>query len=289
MNQRRRSKARALRDLLNGEQVVRVVGAHDAMTARLIELGGFEAVWASSLELSASHGVPDSGLLTMTQYLDAAENMDAAGSIPVVADCDTGFGGPLNVGHLVRRYEKRGIAAICIEDKQFPKMNSFADVAHPLVPTADFVEKISAGKAAQVDPDFVFIARTEAFIAGLGLGEAMDRAHAYADAGADAILVHSRADRPDQVLEFAAEWTDDVPLVAVPTTYHGVSEQGLFRAGYRMVIYANHIIRAQVKAVSEMLEVLKRSGCAGAVEPDIVPMDTLFELQGMTAAFRTQA
>src|SRR5258707_14494755 len=120
------SKACVLRFLLGADKLVRVVGAHDAMTARLVEAAGFDAVWASSFGLSASHAVPDAGLLTMTQYLDAAENMDAATRLPVIADCDTGFGGTLNVEHLVHRYERRGIAAICIEDKQLPKMNSFA-------------------------------------------------------------------------------------------------------------------------------------------------------------------
>jgi phosphoenolpyruvate phosphomutase len=283
---RQDSKTRQLRQLLAGEQIVRAVGAHDAMTARLVEAAGFEAVWASSLELSASHAVPDAGLLTMTQYLDAAENMDAAIALPVIADCDTGFGGPLNVEHLVHRYERRGIAAVCIEDKVFPKMNSFAAVAHPLLPVPEFVDKIAAGKAAQRDPDFMLLARTEAFIADLSLAEALDRGYAYAAAGADAVLVHSRLQRPDQVLEFAAQWQGDVPLVAIPTTYHGVHEAELRAAGYRLVIYANQVIRAQVNAVSSMLSRLAAEGRAGSVDGQLVPISELFRLQGMTAAFR---
>jgi phosphoenolpyruvate phosphomutase len=284
---RQDSKSRQLRQLFAGEQVVRAVGAHDAMTARLIEAAGFEAVWASSLELSASHAVPDAGLLTMTQYLDAAENMDAAIALPVIADCDSGFGGALNVEHLVRRYERRGIAAVCIEDKVFPKMNSFAAVAHPLLAIGDFADKIAAGKAAQRDPDFMLLARTEAFIADLSLAEALDRGYAYAAAGADAVLVHSRMQRPDQVLEFAAQWRSEVPLVAIPTTYHGVHELELRAAGYRLVIYANQVIRAQVGAVSTMLSRLAAEGRAGSVDSQIVPISDLFRLQGMTAAFRT--
>jgi phosphoenolpyruvate phosphomutase len=282
------SKSSRLRRLLSGDRVIRAVGAHDAMTARLIEAAGFEAIWASSLELSASHGVPDAGLVTMTQYLDAAEDMDAATSLPVIADCDTGFGGPLNVEYLVQRYERRGIAAVCIEDKMFPKMNSFAAVAHPLVTIEEFADKIAAGKAGQRDPDFLLFARTEAFIADQSLAEALKRGYAYAEAGADAVLVHSRMERADQVLEFAAEWHSDVPLIAIPTTYHGVHEQELREAGYRLVIYANQVIRAQVGAVSTMLSRLAAEGRAGSVESQIVPIRELFQLQGMKASFRTE-
>jgi len=282
------SKSRRLRELFDGDRVIRAVGAHDALAARLIEAAGFEAIWASSLELSASHAVPDAGLLTMTQYLDAAEDMDAATSLPVIADCDTGFGGPLNVEHLVVRYERRGIAAVCIEDKMFPKMNSFAAVAHPLVTVEEFAEKISSGKAVQRDPDFMLFARTEALIADLPMSEALERGYAYAEAGADAVLVHSRMDRADQVLEFAAQWQSEVPLIAIPTTYHGVHEQELRDAGYRLVIYANQVIRAQVGAVTSMLNRLATEGRAGSVEAQIVPIRELFQLQGMKAAFRTK-
>jgi phosphoenolpyruvate phosphomutase len=282
------SKSRQLRELFGGDRVIRAVGAHDAMTARLIEAAGFEAIWASSLELSASHAVPDAGLLTMTQYLDAAEDMDIATSLPVIADCDTGFGGPLNVEHLVQRYERRGIAAVCIEDKMFPKMNSFAAVAHPLVSIEEFADKIASGKAAQSGPDFMLFARTEAFIADHSLEEALERGYAYAEAGADAVLVHSRMERADQVLEFAAKWEGDVPLIAIPTTYHGVHEQELLDAGFQLVIYANQVIRAQVGAVSNMLSLLAAEGRAGSVESQIVPIRDLFQLQGMKAAFRTK-
>lgn len=282
------SKSRQLRQLFGGDRVIRAVGAHDAMTARLIEAAGFEAIWASSLELSASHAVPDAGLLTMTQYLDAAEDMDVATALPVIADCDTGFGGPLNVEHLVQRYERRGIAAVCIEDKMFPKMNSFAAVAHPLVSIEEFADKIASGKAAQRGPDFMLFARTEAFIADHSLAEALERGYAYAEAGADAVLVHSRMERADQVLEFAAKWEGDVPLIAIPTTYHGVHEQELFDAGFQLVIYANQVIRAQVGAVSNMLSLLASEGRAGSVESQIVPIREVFQLQGMKAAFRTK-
>ena len=123
------SKAAHLRALLAGTSVVRAVGAHNGLTAKLVERAGFEAVWASSFEISASHGLPDASLVTMTQHLDATTAMDAVTDIPVIADCDTGFGGPLNVAYAMRCYERVGIAALCIEDKLFPKMNSFAELS----------------------------------------------------------------------------------------------------------------------------------------------------------------
>src|SRR5262245_10385022 len=143
------SKAGQLRALIADGQLVRAVGAHDGLSARLVEQAGFEAVWVSSFELSASYALPDASLLDLTRYLDEARSIEAVTQVPVIADCDTGFGGPLNVAHAVRAYEASGIAAICIEDKVFPKMNSFADVRHDLLPAEEFELKIKAGKRAQ--------------------------------------------------------------------------------------------------------------------------------------------
>jgi phosphoenolpyruvate phosphomutase len=269
-----------LRHLLDGDTLVRAVGAHNGLTARLAERAGFEAVWASGLEVSASYALPDASLLSMTQFLDAADAMQTAIAIPVIADCDTGFGGPLNVAHTVRSYERRGIAGICVEDKVFPKINSFAHAHHALVPIEDFTAKIKAGKAEQASDDFLFIARTEALVAGLGMDEALGRARAYADAGADAILVHSVSRSPAQILSVAAAWDRDVPLVTVPTTYSSVHERQLAAAGFKLVIYANHGLRAAITGVSATLAALAEHGSGAAVEPQIATMSEVFELQG---------
>lgn len=251
-----------------------------------MQQAGFDAVWSSSFEISASHGLPDASLITMSQYLAASEVMDLCVDIPVIADCDTGFGGPLNAAYTVQRYERAGIAAVCIEDKLFPKINSFADASQDLLPTEEFALKIKAAKEAQRDPDFLLIARTESFIAGLDLSEALDRGHAYVEAGADALLVHSKSKRPDEVLEFAARWDSDVPLVAVPTTYNAVTESTLHEAGFRVVIYANHGLRAAVRGVQETLSALLKAGRAAAVQERIAPMHEVFALQGMPAQYR---
>ncbi|MGC9665985.1 isocitrate lyase/phosphoenolpyruvate mutase family protein [Planosporangium sp. 12N6] len=283
------SKAAKLRALLAGDRITRAMGAHNGLTARLAERAGFEAIWASGLEISASYALPDQSLLSMTQFLDAAEAMDVATNLPVIADCDTGFGGPLNVAHTVRNYERRGIAAICVEDKMFPKINSFAAAAQDLVPLVDFVEKIESGKRAQRSDDFVLIARTEALVAGESVDEALKRAVAYSEAGADAILIHSKSRQPKEILEFAARWTRAVPLIAVPTTYSGIHEDDLHAAGFSVVIYANQGIRGAIRGINATLVTLARSGRGQAVEEQIVPMSEVFELQGMTAKFDSRA
>jgi phosphoenolpyruvate phosphomutase len=284
------SKANQLRALLAGDQIVRAMGAHNGLTARLAERAGFEAIWASGLEISASHALPDQSLLSMTQFLDAAESMDAATRLPIIADCDTGFGGPLNVAHTVRSYERRGIAAICIEDKIFPKINSFAAAAQELIPLVDFAEKIASGKQAQQTEDFALIARTEALVAGEDVDEALKRAVAYCEAGADAIVIQSKSQQPKEILEFAARWPRrDVPLSAVPTTYGSIHEDELHAAGFGVVIYANQGLRSAIRGISATLATLAQSGRVRAVEEQIVSMSEVFELQGMTAKFDTRA
>jgi phosphoenolpyruvate phosphomutase len=279
-------RAAALRQLLQGPKIVRLVGGHDGLTAKLIHQAGFEGVWASSFAASASHGVPDASILSMTQFLDVAEAMTLAAPLPVIADGDTGFGDARNFAYAVQRYEARGIAGICIEDKQFPKINSFADAKQDLLPAAEFAAKIRAGKQAQAGSQFLVIARTEALIAGGDLDEALERAHRYADAGADAVLVHSKSVHPDQVLKFGAAWDRGVPLVAIPTTYPQVTEVELFDAGYRVVIYANHGIRATVRTVTDTLSALSRAGTAASLEGGLASMAEVFALQGMPAAFK---
>jgi phosphoenolpyruvate phosphomutase len=276
-------RAATLRRQLQGPKIVRLVGAHDGLTAKLIHQAGFEGVWASSFAASASHGVPDASILTMSQFLDVAETMTLAAPLPVIADGDTGFGDARNFAYAVRRYEARGVAGICIEDKRFPKINSFADAAQDLLPADEFAAKIRAGKQAQAGTEFLVIARTEALIAGGDLDEALERTLLYADAGADAVLVHSKSMHPDQVLKFGAAWDRDVPLVAIPTTYPQVTEAELFAAGFRMVIYANHGIRATVRTVTDTLHELSRAGTAATVEDGLASMADVFALQGMPA------
>jgi phosphoenolpyruvate phosphomutase len=273
--------AHGLRELFRKPGIIRVVAAHNALGAKLAQRAGFDAVWAGGLEISTAHGVPDANILSMAEHLEAARWMVEAVDLPVVADCDTGFGNSNNVIQTVRRYESAGVAAICIEDKLFPKVNSFVAGRQELASVAEFVGKLMAAKNAQVSPDFMVIARIEALIAGYGQAEALRRAQAYADAGADAILIHSSQSAPDQVLEFARAWDNRLPVVVVPTTYFTITAAELEAAGIRMVIYANHGLRAAITAALDTYEVILRTGSTAAVEDRIAPLDLVFELQGM--------
>ena len=279
----RKDKMAQLRFLLRGDSVARLAGAHTAVSARLVEAHGFDAIWASGLEISTSFGVPDAGVLTMTELLETARIMAEATRIPVVADCDTGFGERRNVEHMVRRYEAAGIAGVCIEDKRFPKLNSFVNGDQTLAPINDFVDKIKAAKGAQNHPDFTVVARVEALIAGRGVDEALTRAHAYAEAGADAVLIHSKESSPQQVFEFAHLWQNRLPLIAVPTTYFRTTIADFERAGIKAVIYANHAMRAAVKAMDETLAAISAGDSTASVETKIAPLVRLFELQGMAS------
>ncbi|MEW6300024.1 MAG: isocitrate lyase/phosphoenolpyruvate mutase family protein [Thermodesulfobacteriota bacterium] len=271
-----------LRQLLRRPGPALVLGAHDALSAKLAEEAGFDAVWASGFGISAVNALPDANILTMSEILDAVRRMSDAVRVPVIADCDNGFGNAINVIRTVVEYERAGVAGICIEDNVFPKRCSFyAGVRRELAPTEEHARKIRAAKAAQRDPDFVVIARTEAFIAGWGTQEALKRAYAYAEAGADAILVHSKSSSFAELRDFAAAWDGPCPLVAVPTTYADITAADLAAAGFKLVIFANQALRAAVKAMRQALSVLRQEGRPAAVDPHIAPLTDVYELVGV--------
>lgn len=276
------SKAKQLRDALVDKQPLLVIGAHNGLTAKLGEDAGFDAIWASGFEISASHAMPDANILTMAENLSVARNMNDSVTIPVIADCDNGYGNAINVMRMVEEYEKAGIAAVCIEDNVFPKRCSFYDsVKRELESVEEFAGKIRAAKQTQKNPDFVVIARTEALIAGWGMEEALKRGRAFADAGADLVLIHSKAKIPDEIIEFAKQWDRQTPLVAVPTTYNTISAPELGEAGYKAVIFANHGLRAAIKNTQHTLAKLRESQRLSTIDEDIVPMKEVYRLMGV--------
>ena len=278
-----------LRRLLSGPGVVRLIGAHDALGARLAEHAGFDAIWSSSFEVSTSHAVPDASILTMSDFLAAAQAMVDAAGIPVVADCDTGFGNSSNVIRMVHKFEAAGVAGVCIEDKLFPKVNSLmAGGRQELAPIPEFVGKIVAAKAAQRTEEFVVIARIEALIAGWGVAEAMRRADAYVRAGADAILIHDKDPAATQLRAFLAQWKSDTPIVVVPTAFPQVTAAEFEALGVKMIVYANQGLRAAVRAMEETYRAILADGSSAGVEERIAPMARLFELQGMTEFKRAE-
>jgi phosphoenolpyruvate phosphomutase len=275
------TKAKDSRALFNKDGVIRIAGAHDGITAKLVELNGFDGVWASGFEVSTSYALPDANILTMTEYLQAASIMNDTVSIPVVADCDTGYGNSNNVMYMVKKHEAAGIAAVTIEDKLSPKVNSYIPGRQELAPIAEFVGKILAAKNAQTTEDFMVIARVEALIAGWGQEEALKRAHAYVEAGADAILIHSKATTPDEIVNFTEAWDFSAPLVIVPTAYPMITLEEIERLGIKMVVYANHGLRAAIKAINETFSEINRTGSLDTINDRIVQMNEVFELQGM--------
>lgn len=274
-------KRNLLRQGLKASTAITAIGAHDAMSAQMSEEHGFGAIWVSGFGVSTmAFAMPDANLVTMSEALAAAVRMDAAVNIPVVADCDNGFGALSNVVRTVREYERAGIAGICIEDNHFPKRNSLylGDSKRDLIPMEEQARRIRAGKNAQDTEEFVFIARVESLIAGHGVADACRRADGYVEAGADAILIHSKDKTLQQIEAFLAEWQGGAPLVAVPTLFPDFTVEQLSEKGFNMIILANQLMRASVKAMEDTLKVLKRERKAAAVDGSIAPVNYIFDL-----------
>jgi len=268
--------------LFSGKKVALAAGAHDALSAKLAEEAGFDAVWASGFGISAVQAVPDANILTLTETLDAVRRIADAVGIPVIADCDNGYGNAINVMRTVAEFERAGAAGICIEDNEFPKRCSFyAGVSRDLVPIEEHARKVEAAVAARRGRGFAVIARTEALICGLGQDEALRRAAAYAAAGADAVLVHSKEPTFDELRAFATRWDSPVPLVAVPTTYPAVTTDELFASGFRLAIFANQVLRGAIAAMQGVLASLHDAARADAANDRIVPLDEVYRLVGV--------
>ena len=276
------SQSENLVKLLDNQPIVKVCGAYDSMSAKLVEVYGFDAVWAGSFAISAIHNVPDASILTMTEFFTAASNMAHACEIPVIADCDTGYGNATNVRYMVKKYENAGIAGICIEDKTFPKQNSLLEGGNnQLLSEKDFAAKILAANEAKQNKAFTIIARIEALISGMGIKHALKRAYAYEKAGADLILIHSKKITPEEIFEFSDLWKGSAPLVVIPTTYYSVNVDELIDHKIKMVIYANQTLRAAHFALSKLLKQMKNANNMSQLQNQMSSMDDIFKLQEM--------
>jgi len=270
-----------LRRLVTRPEIAFLMEAHDGLSARIVEEAGFEGIWASGLTVSASFGVRDNNELSWTQVVDHVAFMAEAAEVPVLLDGDTGYGNFNNMRRLVRKLEQVGVGGVVIEDKLFPKTNSFLrSELQPLADVAEFCGKIKAGKDSQQDADFVLVARVEALIAGWGLPEALKRAEAYHAAGADAILIHSKQSSPAEIFAFLAEWGQRSPVVLVPTTYWRTSTEDFRARGVSTVIWANHLLRASISAMQETARRLHHDQSLLAIEPQVAAVHEVFRLQG---------
>ncbi|MCG7344921.1 phosphoenolpyruvate mutase [Sporosarcina sp. ACRSL] len=282
-------KTTQLKNLLHSPQLEFLMEAHNGLSAKIVEEAGFKGIWASGLSISASMGVRDNNEASWTQVVDILEFMSDATTIPILVDGDTGYGNFNNARRLVKKLEQIDIAGVCIEDKLFPKTNSFIGTAQPLAPIEEFCGKIKAMKDTQMDDDFVVVARVEAFIAGWGLEEALTRAEAYRQAGADAILIHSKNSDFTQIAAFMKEWNRRHPVVIVPTKYYSTPTPEFEKAGINAVIWANHNLRASITAMQDISKRIHKDKSLIQVESAIADVSEVFRLQNAEELQRAEA
>lgn len=281
MTNKSRIIRKKFKERLKENSLVKLVGAHNAITAQMIENTGFDGVWASGLEISSSLGYPDANLLTMSEVLNITKEMARSCSIPIIADCDNGFGGINNVIRTVKDYEQSGITGICIEDKLFPKINSFIDTSHPLVSINEFCAKIIAATNTREDKNFIIIARTEALISGLSIKEALKRANAYLKAGADLVLIHSKSKGTKEIYSFLKDFHHPEKIVLVPTTYSSITYEELQNLNVKVVIHANQLIRNIIFNTEIFLNKLKEVKSIQDIEHEISDVSSIFHYQNM--------
>lgn len=270
----------SLKELLNEPaSLLRLAGAHNALSAKLVESAGFDGVWASSLEISAAAGVADDEQVTGSWVLPAVKQMSAVVDCPIVVDCASAP--PLSeMESFVSSMEMAGATGLCFEDARTPKINSLRKGLHRLVPSDEFCRRIVAAVQGRTNPNTCIVARVESLIAGTGQNDAQERAAAYADAGADAILIHSKSPTPEEVLSFVAAWRRSEPLVIVPSTYGSLTLNNVRPGGkVRMVIYANQGLRAATAAMQQMFAHLLNDETTSSVEHSLTPLADLFALQ----------
>jgi len=269
--------------MLKSKELEFIMEAHNGLSAKIVEEAGFKGIWGSGLSISAAMGVRDSNEASYTQVLEVLEFMSDNTSIPILLDGDTGYGNFNNARRLVRKLEQRGIAGVCLEDKLFPKTNSLLDdVSQPLADQEEFCGKIRACKDAQIDDNFSVVARCEGFIAGWGLDFMLKRAEAYAKAGADAVLVHSKRSDPSEIQAFMKEWNSrgqPCPVVIVPTKYYQTPTQSFKDWGVSLVIWANHNMRACITAMQQTSKQIFEDQSLANVEKKVASVNEVFRLQ----------
>lgn len=267
-----------LKKLINLKPIVRTIEAHNGLSALVVEnakvtkdeqINTFDAIWVSSLTDSTAKGKPDIELVDMTSRISTINEIMDVTTKPIILDGDTGG----LVEHFIfniKTIERMGVSAIIIEDKMGLKKNSLfgTDVEQTQDSVENFCKKIRAGKKALLTDEFMIIARIESLILKKGIDDAIKRAKAYVEAGADGIMIHSREKNPDEIFEFCdkfREFESNIPLVVVPTSFNQVYEMEFVKKGVNIVIYANHLIRSAYPAMKEIAElILEHERCKEA-------------------------
>jgi len=271
-----------LRRLIENKPLVRILESHSGLTGLIIETATaehegrkveFDGMWSSSLTDSTARGKPDIELVDLNSRLQTINDLFEVTTKPLIYDGDTG-GKPEHFSYTVRSLERLGVSAVIIEDKEGLKRNSLfgTEVAQTQSSIEDFVHRIQVGKKAQITKDFMIIARIESLILEQGMEDAVTRAKAYIEGGADGIMIHSRQKSPDEVFEFCERFSNfetKVPLVVVPTSYNTVTEDEFAKRGVNVVIYANQLMRASYKAMSSVAKSILENGRSAEVDSQI--------------------
>ncbi|MCP3475654.1 phosphoenolpyruvate mutase [Bradyrhizobium sp. CCGUVB1N3] len=262
--------------------------AHDGLSGAIAKRAGFKGLWASGLSIACSLGYRDANEASWSHVVDVVERIVDSTALPVLVDGDGGFGNFNNARLLARKLRQRGAAGVALEDSCFPKMNSFVGERHPLADITEFSGRLRAVKDTVAD-DLILVARIEALIGGHGMDEAILRAHAYADAGADAILIHSRKSSADEILSFVSAWQNRLPVVIVPTKYYRTPVSAYRDARISTVIWANHSMRAAIAAMRHVCgRIIAEEGIA-TIEPSVATLEDVFDLLGYDELARAEA
>ncbi len=275
-----------LREMMRREGAIIAPGVADALNARIVAQHGFEAIYMTGAGTTAVRlGMPDVGLLSMTEMVDNAARIVDASNLSLIADADNGYGGVLNVRRTVQGFERAGVAAIHIEDQSLPKRCGHL-AGKQLVETDEMVSKIKAACDARLDPNFTIIARTDA-IAVDGFEAAIERALRYREAGADMLFVE--APSAEQLPLIAPRL--DAPLLynmaaSGKTPFLGKEE--IEKLGFKLIIYPNWLLLASIRAASSMLDLLKRTGSIAEAVPNVASFREFFDLVGMQEVQRLE-
>ena len=270
-----------LRQLIEQPEIIVAPGAYDCLTAKIIQQAGFPAVYMTGAGTSvARYGFPDLALASMTEMISNAADITASVSVPVIADADTGYGGLLNVGRTVRKYEQSGVAAIHIEDQEFPKRCGHLDDKR-VIPTEDMIPKIKEAVESRTDKDFLIIVRTDA-LAVTGWEDTMDRCHRYIDAGADVLFV--------EALRSAEDAQRAVESLPVPLLYNFVetgkspllSASDLESIGFKIVIFPASNLLLVTATIKKLMAELKEKGTTVGMMEQMVSLQECFELMGLS-------
>lgn len=284
-------RLKRLRRALEAKDLVRILEAHNGLTGLIVEntqiedngvLKEFDGMWLSSLTDSTAKGKPDIGYVDFTSRLNTINNILEVTTKPLIYDADSG-GLREHFEFMVRTLEREGVSAVIIEDKVGLKRNSLfgIEVSQTQDSIENFADKISRGKKAQIGDDFMIIARIESLILKAGIEDALNRAKAYISAGADGIMIHSKAKSPDEILEFCDEYKKFefiVPLVVVPSTYSVITETELKEKGIRIVIYANQLLRSAYPAMINTAKSILENERALECEDICMPIDKILTL-----------